>query len=201
MLLIASFMSVRAMLAGIRRRRRKGAMRERTLASRQVHQGHTIRVRVDEVERPDGRRTTRDVVEHPGAVAIVAWDGERIAMVRQWRHATGQTLLEIPAGTLEPEEPPDDTARRELAEESGLSAATWVRGPRFYTAPGFCDELMHLFLATDLGSASAAGDEDEEIERVWMSLPEALEAIDDGRIADGKSIAAIGWLARRIPPT
>ena len=173
-------------------------MRERTLASRVVHEGHTIRVRVDDVERPDGRRTTRDVVEHPGAVAIVAWDGERIAMVRQWRHATGHMLLEVPAGTLEPDEPPEETARRELAEESGLSAATWVAGPRFYTAPGFCDELMHLYLATDLGTASADGDEDEEFEEVWMTLAEAQGAVDDGRIADAKTIAALGWLARRL---
>src|SRR5918992_3461114 len=124
-------------------------MPERTLSSTHPFSGHVISVRVDEVERADGRRTTRDVVEHPGAVAIVAWDGARLAMVRQWRHATGQSLLELPAGTLEPDEPPETTARRELAEETGLAAATWEEGPRFYTAPGFCDELMHLYLATD----------------------------------------------------
>ena len=93
----------------------------------------------------------------PGAVAILAWDGERLAMVRQWRHATGQALLEIPAGTLEPGEPPDETARRELAEECGLAAADWDAGPRFYTAPGFCTELMHLYLATDLTDAPGRG--------------------------------------------
>ena len=161
--------------------------------------GHTISVRVDEVERPDGRHTTRDVVEHPGAVAILAWDGERLAMVSQWRHATGQVLLEIPAGTLEPDEPPVDTARRELAEEAGLAAATWVTGPRFFTAPGFCDELMHVFLATELSPASAEGDDDEELELSWMTLADALVAIDDGRIMDAKTIAGVGWLARRLP--
>jgi ADP-ribose pyrophosphatase len=173
-------------------------MRERTLHSSLAWSGHTIRVRVDQVERPDGRRTTRDVVEHPGAVAILAWDGERLAMVSQWRHATGQVLLEIPAGTLEPDEPPDETARRELAEEAGVAAATWVTGPRFYTAPGFCDELMHLFLATDLSSASADGDEDEELEVSWMTLADAVAAIDDGRIMDAKTIAGVSWLARRL---
>jgi ADP-ribose pyrophosphatase len=80
-------------------------MPERILGSSTPFSGHVIRVRVDEIERTDGRRTTRDVVEHPGAVAIVAWDGARLAMVRQWRHATGQSLLELPAGTLEPDEP------------------------------------------------------------------------------------------------
>jgi ADP-ribose pyrophosphatase len=173
-------------------------MEERTLRTTRPWSGHTIRVRVDEVERPNGGRTTRDVVEHPGAVAILAWDGSRVAMVRQWRHATGRELLEIPAGTLEPDEPPDETARRELVEEAGLTAATWVFGPTFYTAPGFCDELMHLFLATDLTSVPAEADEDEVIEGSWMTLDDALAAVDDGRIMDAKTIAGIGWLARRL---
>jgi ADP-ribose pyrophosphatase len=176
-------------------------MPERTLSSTHPWSGHVIRIRVDEVERADGRRTTRDVVEHPGAVAIVAWDGARLAMVRQWRHATGQSLLEIPAGTLEPDEPPEATARRELAEEAGLAAATWEPGPRFYTAPGFCDELMHLFLATGLGPAADehGHDEDEELSLEWLELADALAAVDDGRIMDAKTIAGVGWLARRLP--
>ena len=111
---------------------------------------------------------------------------------------TGQALLEIPAGTLEPNEPPADTARRELAEEVGLAAATWTEGPRFYTAPGFCTELMHLYLATDLSEQHADGDDDEQLEPSWMTLPDALAAIDDGRLMDAKTIAAIGWLARRL---
>lgn len=184
------------MLAGIPRAS-IGPMEERTLGSTRAFTGHTISVRVDEVERSDGRRTTRDVVEHPGAVAILAWDGDRLAMVRQWRHATGQVLLEIPAGTLEPGELPATTARRELAEEVGLAAATWVTGPRFYTAPGFCDEVMHLYLATELSEETADGDEDELLEPSWMSLPDALTAIEDGRIVDAKTIVGIGWLARR----
>lgn len=173
-------------------------MEERTLGSTEIWRGHTIRVRVDEVERPDGRRTTRDVVVHPGAVAILAWDGARLAVVRQWRQATGEVLLEIPAGTLEPDEPAEETARRELAEEAGLSAAGWEAGPRFYTAPGFCTELMHLFLATDLGTATAARDEDESLEPGWLTLDEALAAVDDGRFRDAKSIAGVLWLARRL---
>jgi ADP-ribose pyrophosphatase len=110
-------------------------MEERTLTSHVPWAGRRIRVRVDEIARSDGHRTTREVVEHPGAVAMIAWDGDRLAMVSQWRHATSQVLLEIPAGTLEPGEPPAETARRELAEEVGLAADTWVEGPRFYTAP------------------------------------------------------------------
>jgi ADP-ribose pyrophosphatase len=173
-------------------------MDERTLSSTHPWSGRRIRVRVDEVERSDGHRTTREIVEHPGAVAMLAWDGERLAMVRQWRHATGQVLLEIPAGTLEPGEPPAETARRELAEEVGLAATTWVEGPRFFTAPGFCTELMHLFLATGLTDATAEADADELLEPSWLSVPDALAAVDDGRIADAKSIVGIGWLARRL---
>jgi ADP-ribose pyrophosphatase len=175
-------------------------MDERTLNSTRPWSGRRIRVRVDEVERSDGHRTTREIIEHPGAVAMLAWDGARLAMVRQWRHATGQVLLEIPAGTLEPGEPPADTARRELAEEVGLAATTWVEGPRFFTAPGFCTELMHLYLATGLtdATAEAEADADELLEPSWLTLTDALDAVDDGRIADAKSIVGIGWLARRL---
>ena len=173
-------------------------MEERTRSRTHPWMGRRISIRVDEVERSDGHRTTREIVEHPGAVAILAWDGERLAMVRQWRHATGQVLLEIPAGTLEPDEPPAETARRELAEEVGLAAGSWIEGPRFYTAPGFCTELMHLYLATGLSEESADADEDEELEASWLTLAEALAAVDDGRIMDAKSIAGIGWLARRL---
>ena len=173
-------------------------MDERTLNSTRPWSGRRIRVRVDEVERSDGHRTTREIIEHPGAVAMLAWDGARLAMVRQWRHATGQVLLEIPAGTLEPGEPPADTARRELAEEVGLAATTWVEGPRFFTAPGFCTELMHLYLATGLTDATAEADADELLEPSWLTLTHALAAVDAGRIADAKSIVGIGWLARRL---
>ncbi len=174
-------------------------MEERTVSSTHPWTGRRIRVRVDEVERADGHRTTREIVEHPGAVAILAWDGARLAMVSQWRHATGEVLLEIPAGTLEPDEPPIETARRELAEEVALAAASWVDGPRFFTAPGFCDELMYLFLATDLSHADGESDADEVLEASWLTLSDALAAIDDGRIRDAKTIAGIEWLARRLP--
>lgn len=174
-------------------------MEERTLSTTRPWAGKRVAVRVDSVERSDGHRTTREVVEHPGAVAILAWDGARVAVVRQWRHATGRVLLEIPAGTLEPGEEPLATARRELAEEVGLAASDWEEGPRFFTAPGFCTELMHLYLATGLSEASGESDPDEVLEPDWLELADALNACDDGRIADAKTIAGIAWLARRLP--
>jgi ADP-ribose pyrophosphatase len=174
-------------------------MEERTVNSRRVFDGRLIAVRVDEVELADGRRTRREIVEHPGAVVIAAWDGERLATVRQWRHPAGAELLELPAGTLDPGEAPLATAARELAEECGLAAGSWLEGPRFYSAPGFCTELLHSFVATDLVEAPSIADADEELETGWLTLPEALAAIDEGRIMDAKSIALIGWLARRLP--
>ncbi|MEO5986782.1 MAG: NUDIX hydrolase [Candidatus Limnocylindria bacterium] len=173
-------------------------MKERTLASTRPWTGRRVAVRVDEVERDDGHRTSREVIEHPGAVAILAWDGQRLAMVRQWRHATARELLEIPAGTLEPGEPPADTAMRELAEEVGLAADTLEPGPRFFTAPGFCTELMHLFLATGLTDHAGQADDDELLEPSWITLPDAMAAVDDGRILDAKSMVAISWLERRL---
>lgn len=174
-------------------------MEERTIGTQRPWTGSRIAVRVDEIERSDGHRSTREIVEHPGAVAIIAWDGARVAMVRQWRHATGGALLEIPAGTLEPGEAPLETARRELAEEMGLAAAEWVTGPTFYTAPGFCTELMHVFLATGLTEASGDADADEMLEPSWLDLADALAACDDGRITDAKTMAGLAWLARRLP--
>ena len=173
-------------------------MPERTLSSRIAFSGRLLALRVDEVELESGRHATREVVQHPGAVAILAWDGARLAMVRQWRQAAAAELLEIPAGTVEPGETALVTAQRELAEECGLAGATWMEGPAFYTAPGFSTELLTLFLATELGPIEIAVPEDETLERSWLTLSEALAAIDDGEIRDAKSLAGILWLARRL---
>ncbi|HEX6140462.1 MAG TPA: NUDIX hydrolase [Candidatus Limnocylindria bacterium] len=172
---------------------------ERLISTARPWQGRLIAVRVDEVELDSGRRTSREVVEHPGAVGILAWDGERLALVRQWRHAAGGALLEIPAGTLDPGEEPLATARRELAEECELAADEWEPGPSFFTAPGFCTERLALFLATGLHAATAPETpDDEELSLSWSTLDEARAAIDAGAIVDAKSIAGILWLARRI---
>jgi len=174
-------------------------MPERTLSSRRAFNGRLLALRVDKVELETGRHATREVVEHPGAVAILAWDGERLAAVRQWRQAAGAELLEIPAGTREPGEEPLVTAQRELAEECGLGALRWEEGPAFYTAPGFSTELLTLFLATDLHPVDTAPPDDEALDRSWLTLDDALAAVDDGRIRDAKSLVGILWLARHLP--
>jgi ADP-ribose pyrophosphatase len=173
-------------------------MPERTISSRRAFTGRLLSLRVDEVELESGRRATREVVEHPGAVAILAWDGERLAAVRQWRQAAGTQLLELPAGTTEPGESSIVTAQRELAEECGVTAAHWEMGPSFYTAPGFSTELLTLFLASELNEeVEVEAPDDEALERSWLTLAEALAAIDDGRIHDAKSMVGILWLAHR----
>jgi ADP-ribose pyrophosphatase len=173
-------------------------MEETTTGSSRPFEGKLISVRVDQVALANGHAATREVVEHPGAVGILAWDGARLAMVSQWRHATGLELLEIPAGTLDPGESPRTTAERELGEECGLAAETWEQGPSFFTAPGFCTERLTLFLATDLREADATGPDDELLEQSWLSLPDAVAAVDDGRVIDAKSVAGILWLARHL---
>jgi ADP-ribose pyrophosphatase len=179
-------------------------MGERTVSSERPFKGKLISVRVDQVMLDNGNEASREVVEHPGAVGILAWDGARVAMVRQWRQAAGQDLLEIPAGTLDPGESPRTTAERELGEECGLAAEGWDQGPSFFTAPGFCTERLTLFLATGLSEVEATAPEDELLERSWLTLAEAVAAVDDGRVIDAKSVAGILWLAHRLgasPPS
>ena len=130
------------------------------VASEVIHRGHYLEFRVDTIERADGSTGTRDIVGHPGAIAVLALDDDgRLLMVRQWRVAAGEGLLEIPAGTLDVHdgvtEDPDVAARRELEEETGHRAATWRKLAAFWTAPGFASELMHLYLATGIAGAEA----------------------------------------------
>ncbi len=181
---------------------------ERVIESRVLHVGKFLTFRVDTVERADGSRATRDIAGHPGAVAIVALDGDgRVALVRQWRVPAGRALLEIPAGGLDVHgdgttEDPDLAAARELEEETGLRAGSWRKLATFFSAPGFTEELMHLYLATDLSSAAADGrlgpDEDERLIVEWRPWPEAVGAIESGEICDAKSIVGLLWLERLV---
>lgn len=184
-------------------------LRETVVASRIVHRGHYLEVRVDEIETPGGGRSERDIVAHPGAVAIVALDGDDcVLMVRQFRLAAGRTLLEIPAGTLDRAgdgsgavEDPDLAARRELEEETGYRAATWQHLGAFWTAPGFATELMHLYLAQDLEAAledRLSPDQDEHLELEHVPWQEALRLAERGEIADAKTLVGIFRLARLI---
>jgi ADP-ribose pyrophosphatase len=140
---------------------------------------------------PSGRTVVRQVVHHPGAVVIMPQlaDG-RLLVIAQYRFAVGETLLEFPAGTLEPGEAPLACAKRELIEEAGYRADHWYPLGVIYSSPGFCDERQHLFLATGLVPEHAAGDEDEIIEVKGLTVAEVECAIADGTLVDAKSIAA-----------
>lgn len=171
------------------------AMKEVQIASRRIHEGRVINLRVDEVELSDGRRAVREVIEHPGAVVVAPiLDDRTVLMVRQYRYPTGKTLLELPAGSLSAGEPPDDCAQRELAEETGYRAGCMERLGQFYSAPGFCSELLVAYLAMDLSPHAAQGDEDEVIEVERVDLNGLIEHIRMGEIEDAKSIACL-WLA------
>ena len=161
--------------------------------------------RVDTIERADGSRGTREIAGHPGAVAILAIDPEdRVLLVRQYRVAVGELLLEIPAGTLDVAddgtvEDPDLAARRELEEETGMRAGSWREVARFYTAPGFASGLMHLYLATDLRPADGerlGPDEDEQLLLEPVPVPEAVAAAERGEFADAKTLVGLLWLGR-----
>jgi ADP-ribose pyrophosphatase len=139
-----------------------------------------------------GRRVRLDMILHPGAVVVVPiLPGGRVAMIRQWRGTVGETLYEVVAGTLEPGESPAAAARRELVEEVGLAAGRLRKLAEFYSAPGFCTELLRLFLATDLREVGARPERDEFLRRVDMPLGRALAMARAGKIRDAKTIVGL----------
>jgi 8-oxo-dGTP pyrophosphatase MutT (NUDIX family) len=159
-----------------------------------VWEGRIATVRVDRFRYEDGEEADREVVAHPGSVAVVAHDGEMLYLVKQPREAVNEPeLLELPAGKLDEEgEEPLDTAKRELAEEIGKGARSWSHLTSFYTSPGFVDEECHVYLATDLYDESAEADENERIEIVAVPLVELDEAIRG--CSDAKSLVGLLWL-------
>jgi ADP-ribose pyrophosphatase len=177
---------------------------ETTVASRLIHAGRYLTVRVDTVRDADGRDHLRDIVGHPGAVAIVAVQDGQVLMVHQYRAPAGRVLLEIPAGTLErvadgTTEDPHLAAVRELGEETGFAAATWRHLTAFYTAPGFAEEYMHLYLATDLTPIEDhAPDEDERLRVEHVPLRDALRWATEGTLVDAKSLIGLMWLDRLV---
>ena len=166
-------------------------MKFETLHSQFMYQGRAFSVRKDQVRLPDGAETTLDIVEHSSAVTILPVDAQgRIWFVRQYRHAAGIELLELPAGTLEPGEDPEFCAQREIREEIGMGAGKLQKIGTFYLAPGYSTEFMHIFLASELFPATLQGDDDEflSVEQFHQSQISAL--IQSGEISDAKTLAA-----------
>jgi 8-oxo-dGTP pyrophosphatase MutT (NUDIX family) len=163
------------------------------IGGRTVWEGRIATVRVDRFRFDDGEEAEREIVEHPGSVAVVAFDGECLFLVRQPREPVNDpALLELPAGKLDEEgEDPLDTAKRELAEEIGKGARTWHRLTSFYTSPGFADEECHVYLATDLHEEPAEAAENERIEIVEVPLAELDQVIQECR--DAKTLVGLLW--------
>ncbi|MCS6903167.1 MAG: NUDIX hydrolase [Candidatus Bipolaricaulota bacterium] len=172
------------------------AFSEKTYRSERVFQGRLLTLRVEEVVLADGRRARREIVEHPGAVAILAVDDQqRVALVRQFRRAADRELWEVPAGTLEPGEAPLECARRELQEETGFSANEWQHLLTFYTAPGFCTEKMYLFLAQELRPVAQKTEvADEQIEVRFYPRSEIERMLAE--FHDAKTLVALLWWLR-----
>jgi ADP-ribose pyrophosphatase len=165
---------------------------EKKLASQQIYQGHAINIRVDTVEKAGGRKTTRDVVEHSDCIAVVALDEQNnVLLVRQFRHAAGKFLLEIPAGGIDPGEEPLDSVRRELQEEIGYFPLKIDKLGGFYSIPGYGTEYLHCFLTTELVPSRLIAEDTEDIELVRVSPDKIPQLITSGEICDAKSIAAL----------
>jgi ADP-ribose pyrophosphatase len=159
--------------------------------SRTVYDGKLIDVTVERWGENE-----REIVEHPGAVAIVAVDADDlVAFVRQLREPARALLLELPAGTLDPDESPEDCARRELREETGLTGGTWTPLTRFWTTPGFCRELMHVYVAEGVEAGEAAPEQDEELELVHVPLSKLDGRLDE--LEDAKTLAGVLLYLRR----
>ena len=162
------------------------------LSSRIAYKGGHVQVREDRVIEPAGYECSREIVLHPGAVCVVARPApNEVILIRQYRHAAGEELFEIPAGTLQSGEDPRDCAIRELEEEAGYRAATMTERARFWTTPGFTTEFMYLYEAGNLTKTEAHPEEDEAIDVHIVPNSEALRMVDDGRIHDAKSILGL----------
>ncbi|MEQ8237049.1 MAG: NUDIX hydrolase [Syntrophomonadaceae bacterium] len=171
---------------------------EKTLSTREIYAGRVIKVRVDTVSLPDGNQSIREIVEHTGAVAVLAVDNDNnIVMAHQFRKPLDRVLTEIPAGSLYEGEDPLACAQRELEEETGFKARHWEKILSYYSAPGFTNEQLHIYLAGGLFPGQTNPDPDEFIETQLVPLEKAYRMIFSGDIVDGKSIIAIQYLASR----
>jgi len=168
---------------------------EKTLSSETIYDGRAVKLRIDTVEMSNGRQTTREIVEHSDCVAIVAIDEEdNVLLVSQFRKAAESELLEIPAGGIEPGEDPVTAVNREMQEETGYYPHKLKSLGGFYSAPGYCTEYLHLYLATDLVASQLFAEDTDEISLVRVPLSNISELIASGSIRDSKSLAGLHLL-------
>ena len=181
-------------------RRAKG----RLVSSRTVYSGPVFWVSTDHVLEPGGVKVRRDVIHHSGSVVVLAVDDSgtipRVLLERQYRHAAGDYLWELPAGRIDPGEKELAAAKRELIEETGYRAERWRRILKFFASPGFVAETMAVYLATGLHAGEAEPEDDEVIQKRLLALPTVVKMILNGTIRDGKTIASVLWLDLKLDP-
>ena len=176
------------------------------LTSKVSYDGPLFRVVTDKIREPNGKEASRDVIRHNGSVVILALDRSRskkdplVLVERQFRHAAGQFLYEVPAGTMDPGEDRLEAAKRELLEETGYRAGKWTKLVRYFASPGFLGEWMQIFLAEDLTPGEAHPEEDESLELQLVPLSELLRLIDAGKIQDGKTLITLMYYSRNFAP-
>jgi ADP-ribose pyrophosphatase len=167
---------------------------ERPISGELVYDGKLLQVRRDKVRLPDGATAEREYIRHPGAVVIIALlETGELLMERQFRYPLGRDMIELPAGKIDPGEPPLDTAKRELLEETGYSASEWRHLATIHLAIGYSDEHIEIFLARQLTRSEAKLDAEEFLEVFALSLASALEWVREGRITDAKTLSALLW--------
>lgn len=172
-------------------------LEEKTLKTEHIFKGRIISLQVDDVLLPNGKTSKREIVKHPGAVAVLGLTDEgKIILVEQYRKALERTIVEIPAGKLENDEDPAVCALRELEEETGYTAKKLTPLTSFYTSPGFANEIIHLYIAEELTIKTDAAelDEDEFVNLVEITLSEAIEYVNNQKIFDAKTAYAIQYL-------
>lgn len=182
-------------------------LRERGLTQESVFRGNLLRIRVDTVVLPNGEIANREIIEHPGAAAVVpVTDDDRVLLVRQYRYPIDAVTLELPCGKLDYGEDATECARRELKEETGCEAGELIYLGRTYSSPGCSNEVIHLYAARQFVMGKAGGDADEFIEAEFVPIAEAIAMIHRGEITDGKTIIGLLWVqqfgcnSRQSPP-
>ena len=160
--------------------------------TRSIYQGRILQLGIETLTLPNGETLDLEIVRHPGGAAVVAVDErQHVCLLRQYRHATGQDLLELPAGTLDDDEDPEVCAAREIREETGMAAGVLTKLGDFYLAPGYSTEFMVVYLATDLSHSPLEADADEFLSVESLPVAEAMQMAERGEIPDAKSLAAL----------
>ncbi len=170
-------------------------MKEEVISSRIIYEGRILKIKLDEVKLPNGYTTVREIVEHPNAVALIPIKSNgKLIMIKQYRHSAQEVLLEVPAGTIEENEAPEECAKRELLEETGYEAKELKKLFSCYLAPGYSTEFIHIFLAENLVYKGQKTEADEQIKVVELTLKEAIEKIKSGEVKDAKTICSLLFL-------